>query len=164
MIDSSLIQHPEKARDEAARQEQWLASEPAKSKARGCFAHRSFSTHPVVSRESRRSGSVFQSSTGGAGEVPAAMLHRYWRFICFCRPLPSKCLWHEGPSLHVITTGPVGKPLGPRSLRAFVVEGLDHEQSIFATAWETSPTRWIWAQSNNRWVKIKSLLIETPKP
>ena len=111
VIDSSLIQHPGGAPEEAARQERWLAGELEKVKREGArriaiFEHIPwFLDNPEeedqyfnLPREARRKYmGLFQRF--GVANVFAGHYHRN--------------AYGEGPALHIVTTGPVGKPLGP---------------------------------------------------
>lgn len=111
VIDSSLIQHPDKAPEEAARQEQWLASELEKVKREGARRIAVFQHIPWflenqdeadqyfnLPREARQKYLPLFQRTG----VSYAFAGHYHRNA-----------YAEGPSLQIITTGPVGKPLGP---------------------------------------------------
>jgi 3',5'-cyclic AMP phosphodiesterase CpdA len=111
VIDSSLIQHPENAPEDAAAQEKWLREEldragDPRTHPRVVFQHipwfleradepDQYFNLPVAARP--RFFELFQRT--GVNHVFAGHYHR--NAIA------------EGPRLQVITTGPVGKPLGP---------------------------------------------------
>jgi 3',5'-cyclic AMP phosphodiesterase CpdA len=121
VIDSSLIQHPGKAPEEAARQEQWIATELDKVKREGAkriavFEHipwflenpdepDQYFNLPIEARHKYLP--MFQEA--GVSYVFAGHYHRN--------------AYANGPDWHMITTGPVGKPLGvdPSGIRVVVV-------------------------------------------
>jgi 3',5'-cyclic AMP phosphodiesterase CpdA len=111
VIDSSLIQHPGNAPEEAARQEQWLASELAKVKREGAKRVAIFEHIPWFLENPDEPDQYFN--------LPLEARHKY--LPMFQRAGVSyvfaghyhRNAYADGPSLHVITTGPVGKPLGP---------------------------------------------------
>ena len=111
VLNSSLIQHPGKAPEEAAKQLAWLESEIVRNKREGVrtiamFQHIPwFLTDPdepdqyfnIPGETRRKYLELFRRS--GIQYVFAGHYHRN--------------AYGEGPRIHIVTTGPVGKPLGP---------------------------------------------------
>ncbi len=111
VLNSSLIQHPDRAPEEASKQENWLKSELEKLTRDGIsrvavFQHVPFFLEKADEPEQyfnigldarRRYMDLFQRSS--MQYVFAGHYHRN--------------SYGETPALHMITTGPVGKPLGP---------------------------------------------------
>ena len=122
VIDSSLIQHPEKAPDEAARQEQWLVSELEKVKRAGALRIAVFQHIPWFLENPNEADQYFNLPRE-ARQKYLPLLGRYGVSYAFAGHYHRNA-YGEGPSLHVITTGPVGKPLGPdpSGIRVVVVK------------------------------------------
>ena len=121
VIDSSLIQHPGKAPEEAARQEQWLATELEKAKNDGIRRMAVFQHIPWFLDNPDEPDQYFN--------LPIEARHKY--LPMFQRAGVSyvfaghyhRNAYADGPDWHIITTGPVGKPLGvdPSGIRVVVV-------------------------------------------
>jgi len=121
VIDSSLIQHPGKAPEEAARQEQWLATELEKAKNDGIRRMAVFQHIPWFLNNPDEPDQYFN--------LPIEARHKY--LPMFQRAGVSyvfaghyhRNAYADGPDWHIITTGPVGKPLGvdPSGIRVVVV-------------------------------------------
>ena len=128
VLDSSLIQHPEKAAAEAARQETWLKAELEKARREGMRWRVVFQHIPYflenpdepdqyfnIPREARaRYLEMFRAN--GVKYVFAGHYHRN--------------AFGKAGDLEMVTTGPVGKPLGkdPSGFRIVTVRdsGLEH--------------------------------------
>ena len=106
VLNSSLIQHPEGAPDEAARQEKWLGAELGKSNGRmvAVFQH-----IPFFLKTADEPDDYFN--------IPKATRARYLSLLekagvryIFAGHKHQNSYGEAGP-LHMITTGPVGMPL-----------------------------------------------------
>jgi 3',5'-cyclic AMP phosphodiesterase CpdA len=111
VIDSSLIQHPGKAPEEAARQEQWLASELEKVTRDGARRIAVFQHIPWFLDKPDEPDQYFNLPRE-ARQKYLPLLRRYGVSYTFAGHYHRNA-YGEGTALHVITTGPVGKPLGP---------------------------------------------------
>jgi 3',5'-cyclic AMP phosphodiesterase CpdA len=110
VLNSSLIQHPEGVPDEAERQWKWLEAELAKARDAGVrwivvFQHISFFVHAP-------------DEADAYFNIPLATRARYLDLLersgvryVFAGHLHNNSFGQAG-SLQMITTGPVGKPLG----------------------------------------------------
>lgn len=110
VLDSSLIQHPERAPEEAARQEQWLreqltAARHANVSRVVVFQHIPFFIHDP-------------DEADGYFNIPKATRAKYLDILAsagvqyvFAGHLHYAASGESGP-LHMISAGPVGKPLG----------------------------------------------------
>jgi len=111
VIDSSLIQHPDQAPEEAARQEQWLVSELEKAKREGARRMAVFQHIPWFLENPDEADQYFNLPR----EARRRFLPRFGRYgvaYAFAGHYHRNA-YGEAPPFHVITTGPVGKPLGP---------------------------------------------------
>jgi 3',5'-cyclic AMP phosphodiesterase CpdA len=131
VIDSSLIQHPGKAPEEAARQERWIAAELEKVKREGAKRISVFQHIPWylenpdeadqyfnLPREARQEYiPMFQKA--GVAYAFAGHYHR--------NSYANSAAWH------VTTTGPVGKPLGPdpSGIRVVIVRDSTMESQYY---------------------------------
>jgi 3',5'-cyclic AMP phosphodiesterase CpdA len=111
VIDSSLIQHPDKAPEEAARQEQWIASELEKVKRDGARRIAVFQHIPWFLENSEEADQYFNLPRE-ARDKYLPLFRRYGVSYAFAGHYHRNA-YAEAPPFHVITTGPVGKPLGP---------------------------------------------------
>ncbi len=110
VLDSSLIQHPDRAPEDAARQEQWLkeqlaAARQAKVPRVVVFQHIPFFVH-----DAEEPDSYFN--------IPKSVRAKYLDLLSaagveyvFAGHLHYAAAGESGP-LHMISAGPVGKPLG----------------------------------------------------
>lgn len=111
VLDSSLIQHPEKAQAEADKQEAWLKSELAKMRSANIRHIVIFQHIPWFLATPDEPDQYFN--------IPAAIRARYLELLkssgvhyAFAGHYHRNALG-EGGGLQMITTGPVGKPIGP---------------------------------------------------
>lgn len=111
VIDSSLIQHPGKAPEEAARQEQWIASELEKVKREGARRIAIFQHIPWFLENVDEADQYFNLPKE-ARQKYLPLFQRYGVTYAFAGHYHRNAYAQAGP-FHVITTGPVGKPLGP---------------------------------------------------
>ena len=111
VIDSSLIQHPGKAPEEAARQEQWIASELEKVKREGARRIAIFQHIPWFLENVDEADQYFNLPKA-ARQKYLPLFQRYGVTYAFAGHYHRNAYAQAG-SFHVITTGPVGKPLGP---------------------------------------------------
>ncbi len=125
VLNSSLIQHPVKAQAEADKQEKWLRDQLAKAKTDGVriviFQHIPF----------------FLASADEADQyfnIPAAIRARYLKLLheygvqhIFAGHYHRNAEGHDG-DLDMVTTGPVGMPIGPdpSGFRIVKLDTLDH--------------------------------------
>ena len=111
VIDSSLIQHPGKAPEEAARQEQWIAAELEKVTHEGAKRIAVFEHIPWFLGTPDEPDQYFNlPREARARYLP--LFERYGVAYAFAGHYHRNA-YGEARGLHVITTGPVGKPLGP---------------------------------------------------
>jgi predicted phosphodiesterase len=111
VIDSNLIQHPDNAPDEAARQEQWLASELEKVKREGARRIAVFQHIPWFLEDPDEADQYFNLPRQ-ARQKYLPLFRRYGVSYAFAGHYHRNA-YAETSSFHVMTTGPVGKPLGP---------------------------------------------------
>jgi len=121
VIDSSLIQHPGKAPEEAARQEQWIATELEKVRREGANRIAVFEHIPWFLENADEPDQYFNLPRE-ARQRFLPLFQRYGVAYAFAGHYHRNA-YAEAPSFHVITTGPVGKPLGidPSGIRVVVV-------------------------------------------
>jgi serine/threonine-protein phosphatase CPPED1 len=121
VIDSSLIQHPGKAPEEATRQEQWIATELEKVKREGAKRIAVFEHIPWFLENPDETDQYFNLPRE-ARQRFLPLFQRYGVAYAFAGHYHRNA-YAEAPSFHVITTGPVGKPLGidPSGIRVVVV-------------------------------------------
>jgi 3',5'-cyclic AMP phosphodiesterase CpdA len=134
VLDSSLIQHPEGAPGEAAKQEKWLEAELGKAKQSGVKWIVVFQHIPFFVTKPDEPDDYFN--------IPQAVRSRYLDLLkrsdvhyVFAGHLHHNSLGDSGP-LHMISTGPVGKPLetGASGFRVVQIDstGLKHQFFDFA--------------------------------
>jgi serine/threonine-protein phosphatase CPPED1 len=130
VLDSSLIQHPVNAPEEAAKQQQWLEGELARAKKDSrqivIFQHIPwFLADPEeadqyfnIPRE-ERAKYLDLFTHFGIQHVFAGHYHRN--------------AYGESPLMHIVTTGPVSKPLGPdpSGIRVVIVRGSKIESQYY---------------------------------
>jgi serine/threonine-protein phosphatase CPPED1 len=128
VINSTLIASPGKAQAAAAEQDQWLKQELARAKASGTKYLVVFQHHPWFLQQGdeadayfnipleKRKGYLEMFKAAGVSHVFAGHLHR-------------NAAGKDGP-LEMITTGPIGRPLGtdPSGIRLVLVKpaGIEH--------------------------------------
>ena len=122
VIDSSLIQHPEKVPEEALKQEQWLRFELEKMKQSGATRMAVFQHIPWFLENPDEPDQYFNLPRQ-ARQKYLPLLQSYGVAYAFAGHYHRNS-YAETPSFHVITTGPVGKPLGPdpSGIRVVVVK------------------------------------------
>jgi 3',5'-cyclic AMP phosphodiesterase CpdA len=110
VLNSSLIASPAKAQEEAAKQEAWLAAELEKAQRQGARRLVIFQHHPWFLADPGEADQYFN--------IPKATRERYLELFrthgvthVFAGHYHRNAEAQAG-SLHMITTGPVGKPLG----------------------------------------------------
>ncbi len=110
VLDSSLIQHPEKAPEEAAWQDAWFAAELEKDAGAGrqlvVFQHIPW----FLEREDEPA--QYFNIPPAARVKYLALFRRYGVKQVFAGHYHRNALG-EAPGVEVITTGPVSKPIGP---------------------------------------------------
>lgn len=110
VLDSSVIQHPENVPDEAAAQEQWLRSELKKAEESGMKQTMIFQHIPWLLKTADEADQYFNIPIETRTKYLDLFERAGVRYV-FAGHLHQNSLGAAGP-LHVITTGPVGKPLG----------------------------------------------------
>jgi 3',5'-cyclic AMP phosphodiesterase CpdA len=131
VIDSSLIQHPNKAPEEAARQEQWLRSELEKVRREGARRIAVFQHIPWFLENVDEADQYFNLPRE-ARQKYLAHLEHYGVAYVFAGHYHRNS-YADGRLLHIITTGPVGKPLGPdpSGIRVVVVKDSTMESQYY---------------------------------
>jgi len=109
VLDSSLIQHPEGAPDEAEKQEKWLEAELAKAKQAATKSVIVFQHIPFFVTKPDEPDDYFNIPRAARGRY-LELLKRFGIQFVFAGHLHRNSSGESG-SLHMITTGPVGKPL-----------------------------------------------------
>jgi 3',5'-cyclic AMP phosphodiesterase CpdA len=109
VLDSSLIQHPESAPEEAARQEQWLLAELKKAAADGVRWRVVFQHIPLFLENPDEPGQYFNIPKE-AREKYLAMFQKYGVAAVFAGHYHRNASGQAG-SLRMITNGPVGMPI-----------------------------------------------------
>jgi 3',5'-cyclic AMP phosphodiesterase CpdA len=131
VIDSSLIQHPDKALAEAARQEQWLATELEKVKRDGAQRIAVFQHIPWFLENPDEADQYFNLPRE-ARQKYLPLFRRYGVAYAFAGHFHRNA-YADGPDWHIITTGPVGKPLGidPSGIRVVIVKDSTMESQYY---------------------------------
>ncbi|MBZ5607813.1 MAG: metallophosphoesterase [Acidobacteriia bacterium] len=109
VLDSSLIQHPDKAPDEAARQEQWLRRELEEASADGIRWRVVFQHIPWFLENADEPGQYFNIPTEARAKY-LALFEKYGVSAVFAGHYHRNASGRTG-SLRMVTTGPVGMPL-----------------------------------------------------
>ncbi len=109
VLDSSLIQHPDRAPEEAARQERWLASELAKAAAEGVRWRVVFQHIPWFLENADEPGQYFNIPKEARAKY-LAMFEKYGVSAVYAGHYHRNASGRIG-SLRMVTTGPVGMPL-----------------------------------------------------
>jgi len=131
VLNSSLIQHPEKAPEDAARQEAWFRAELEKATRAGANRLAVFQHIPFFLEKADEPDQYFN--------IPAATRAKYLDLLkqynvrdVFAGHYHRNANG-ESPSVRITTTGPVGKPLGtdPSGIRVVVVRGSEIESQYY---------------------------------
>jgi 3',5'-cyclic AMP phosphodiesterase CpdA len=109
VLDSSLIQHPKGAPEEAEKQSQWLEAELKKITPGSRVAI--FQHIPWFLKDPDEPDDYFNIPLGPRTKYLELFEH-YRVQYCFAGHYHRNATG-EAPNFHVTTTGPVGKPLGP---------------------------------------------------
>lgn len=142
VLNSSYFKAPEKVRDEAAKQEVWLAGELEKAKASGAlpviFLH-----IPLFLKDPDEPEQYFNTPLETRRRI-LALLHRYSVRYVFAGHLHANSFGKDG-DLEMITTGPEGKPSGPDPSGLRIIEfrdgSLEHKYYPFGTLPNTYPVK-----------------------
>ena len=123
VLNSSVIQHPENAREEERIQKMWLEDELKKARAAGVKQLAVFQHIPWFLKTPDEPDQYFNIPLETRREY-LALLKRYGVRYVFAGHLHENSLGKDG-DLTMVTTGPVGKPLGTASsgIRVVTVEG-----------------------------------------
>jgi 3',5'-cyclic AMP phosphodiesterase CpdA len=140
VLNSSYFKAPEKVRDEAAKQEVWLAAELEKAKSSGSlplvFLHIPLFLKQVDEPEE------YSNTPIETRKRILALLHRYNVRYVFAGHLHANSYGKDG-DLEMITTAAEGKPIGPdpSGLRIVEVKGnsLENKYYPFGTLPNTYP-------------------------
>lgn len=127
VLNSGLQKAPGKVADEAAKQEQWLRSELAKAKTDGVKHLIVFQHHPMFLKDPAEKEEYFNLPVETRKRL-LAILHEYGVQWVFTGHHHKNGEASDG-NLHMIITGPVGKPLGDKSgIRIVKVKesGIEH--------------------------------------
>jgi 3',5'-cyclic AMP phosphodiesterase CpdA len=108
VLDSSLIQHPEQAEEDAAQQRKWLEAQLANSS--GASRIVIFQHIPFFMKSGDEADDYFNIPNTVRAEY-LQLLNRFGVQYVFAGHLHHNSSGEAG-SLHMISTGPVGKPLG----------------------------------------------------
>jgi 3',5'-cyclic AMP phosphodiesterase CpdA len=132
VIDSSLIQHPGKAPEEAAQQEQWIAAELEKVRREGAKRIAVFEHIPWFLENPDEPDQYFNLPRE-ARQRFLPLFQRYGADYAFAGHYHRNAYAEAAPSFHVITTGPVGKPLGidPSGIRVVIVREATMESRYY---------------------------------
>jgi 3',5'-cyclic AMP phosphodiesterase CpdA len=131
VLNSSLIQHPDKAPEETAKQLAWLESEIARAKREGVRTIAIFQHIPWFLANPDEPDQYFN--------IPGEPRHKYLELFqrsgiqyIFAGHYHRNA-YGEGPGIHIVTTGPVGKPLGPdpSGIRVVVVRDSKIESTYY---------------------------------
>jgi 3',5'-cyclic AMP phosphodiesterase CpdA len=131
VLNSSLIQHPVNAPEEAAKQQQWLEDELARAKREGERQIVIFQHIPWFLSDAEEADQYFNIPR----ETRAKYLDLFQHFgiqHVFAGHYHRNS-YGESPSLHIVTTGPVSKPLGPdpSGIRVVIVRGSKIESQYY---------------------------------
>lgn len=130
VLDSSLIQHPEKASGEAARQDAWFAAELEKAAGHGkqlvVFQH-----IPWFLEREDEPAQYFNIPPNARAKY-LALFRRYGVRQVFAGHYHRNALG-QAPGIEIVTTGPVSKPIGPdpSGLRVVKMGGAKLESEYF---------------------------------
>lgn len=130
VLDSSYFKAPDKVRDEAAKQEVWLAAELEKAKASGAITV-VFQHIPFFLKQADEADQYFNTPIETRRRI-LALLHRYHVRYVFAGHLHANSYGKDG-DLEMITTAAEGKPIGPdpSGLRITEVKGNSLESNYY---------------------------------
>jgi 3',5'-cyclic AMP phosphodiesterase CpdA len=140
VLNSSYFKAPDKVKDEAAKQEAWLAAELVRMKASGAlpivFLH-----IPLFLKQADEPEQYFNTPVETRRRI-LALLHQYGVRYVIAGHLHANSFGKDG-DLEMITTAAEGKPIGPdpSGLRIVEVKGnvLEHAYYPFGTLPNTYP-------------------------
>lgn len=140
VLDSSLIQHPEGAPDEATKQEKWLESELAKARESGVKWVVVFQHIPFFVQKPDEPDDYFNIPQAVRGRY-LDLLKRFGVRYVFAGHLHHNSAGESG-DLHMISAGPVGKPLGTgrSGMRAVRIDSTSLKEEYFGFA--DIPNQW----------------------
>ena len=110
VLNSSMIAHPQNVPEEAAKQEAWLRAELEKAQREGVHRLIVFQHHSWFLKEPDEADQYF-NIPGEIRQRYLALFHQYGVSHVFSGHYHRNELGRDG-ALEMITTGPVGKPLG----------------------------------------------------
>ncbi|MGD1097882.1 MAG: metallophosphoesterase [Bryobacteraceae bacterium] len=111
VLDSSLIQHPDKSPDEEAKQEKWLESELEKLSREGVRRKIVFQHVPFFPENADEADQYFNIPK--AARIKYMELFKRYSVHDVFAGHYHRNSYASSPTLRVITTGPVGRPIGP---------------------------------------------------
>jgi len=133
VLDSSVIASPAQAPDEAARQEAWLRQELEKARREGARRLIVFQHHPWFLTDPAEPDQYFNIPQPARARY-LELFHQYGVSHIFAGHYHRNALAHDG-ALEMITTGPVGKPLGEARSGIRIVKvtdaGIEHRYYDF---------------------------------
>ena len=110
VLNSSLIHSPQKAMEQLEAQERWLVAELEKARAEKPRHIVVFQHHPWCLASANEKDEYFNIPLERRTRY-FALFHKYGVNYAFCGHYHRNALARDG-ALEIITTGPVGKPLG----------------------------------------------------
>jgi 3',5'-cyclic AMP phosphodiesterase CpdA len=127
VLDSTLIQSPEKVQDLVAEQETWLESQLEKAHKEGATQIVIFQHHSWFLDSADEIDQYFNLPSARRAKY-LALFHKFGVKYIFCGHYHRNTVAHDG-DLEVVTTGALGKPLGDESgMRIAIVRdsGIEH--------------------------------------
>lgn len=110
VLNSSVIHSPEKTREHLEAQERWLVAELEKARAAAARHIVVFQHHPWCIASASETNQYFNIPIERRARY-FALFHKYGVKYTFCGHYHRNAFAKDG-ALEVVTTGPVGKPLG----------------------------------------------------
>ena len=110
VLNSSLIHSPQKALEQLEVQERWLVAELEKARGERAKHIVVFQHHPWCLSSARETNQYFNIPLERRTRY-FALFHKYGVNYAFCGHYHRNALARDG-ALEIVTTGPVGKPLG----------------------------------------------------
>ena len=133
VLNSSLIHSPQKAMANLEAQERWLVAELEKARAEKAKHIVVFQHHPWCLSSATETNQYFNIPIERRARY-FALFHKYGVNYSFCGHYHRNALARDG-ALEIVTTGPVGKPLGKddSGVRVVVVrdDRIDHRYYQF---------------------------------
>ncbi len=120
VLNTALMSDPSNVPEEAAQQEAWLESELAKARAAGAGRIIVFQHHPLFLKDPGEPDEYFNVPRAVRQRL-LAMFHKYGVTHVFAGHYHRNVLARDG-ELEMVTTGPVGKPLGSDGSGMRVIE------------------------------------------